>query len=79
MAEVTGCDSGRIFPRSLGPAYETESRRLLSGVEVNPRLYSALPPIGMRAAVSLPVNQHKRVDWTHWSYYAVVIRAGRTR
>lgn len=65
MAEVTGCDSGRIFPRSLGPACATEPHRLLiAEVEVNPRLHPALPLlIGMKAA-SLPGNQDNELDWT---------------
>lgn len=75
MAEVTGCDSGRIFPTSLGSACETDSHRLLiAGVEVNPRLHPALLPIGMKAAVLLPGNRHNEVDWT--PCYAVVIRPG---
>lgn len=76
MAEVTGCDSGRIFPRSLGSACATESHRLLSAeVEVNPRLHPALLLIGMKLVAGRAINTNG-VNLTHWSYYAAVIRTG---
>lgn len=74
MPEVTGCDSGRIFPRSLGPACMIQSHWLLgAGVEVKPQAASCTAA-DRDEAVSLPGNQHDQVDSTHQSYYAVVIR-----
>lgn len=62
MAEVTGRDSGRIFPRSLGPACATESHRpLIAEVEVNPRLHPALLLIGMKTFHCRSVNTTKPI------------------
>lgn len=62
MAEVTGCDSGRIFPRSLGSALAAESHRLsCAEVEANPRLHPALPLIGIELFRCRAINMTESI------------------